>query len=129
MSIRSYQAFSKPSDVEASIASGSAEKFSAETMAIIEATLEEITANRQGFCTGCKYCLPCPQEIDIPRVMGIIAQDRFWGFTEHARARYADLKTPRADACAACGQCVEKCTQHLPIIEEMAYAAEAYSGE
>jgi predicted aldo/keto reductase-like oxidoreductase len=120
---------SKLSDVDASIASGRAPRFSAEQMALIRSKLESIRSSRQSFCTGCRYCLPCPQGIDIPKVMDMVAQQRFWGFEQHARERYAGMKTPGADACVNCGECETKCTQHLGIMEEMGYAANAFGGD
>jgi predicted aldo/keto reductase-like oxidoreductase len=33
------------------------------------------------------------------------------------------METPAAEACVKCGACEEKCTQHLPIMQEMEFAA------
>jgi len=114
---------SQPSDVDASITSGSLPRFSEDQMALIHFRLGSILSERQAFCTGCRYCLPCPQGIDIPAVMDMVAQHRFWGFEEQSRNRYAKLKTPNAEACEICGTCETKCTQHLGIMEQMGYAA------
>ena len=54
--------------------------------------------------------------------MNQIAQYRFWGFQKPAQTGYHDLKWPKADACIQCGKCEEKCTQHLPIMDELKYA-------
>lgn len=116
----------KPSDVEACVASGSASLFSDDQMRMIKAKVSSIISSQQAFCTGCRYCCPCPQDIDIPAVMDMVAQARFWGFEETARERYAGMKTPGADACANCGECEAKCTQHLGIMEEMGFAANLF---
>lgn len=120
---------SKTSDVDDTIASAERPPFTATEMKTIEAFLHEVSKDHAGFCTGCKYCLPCPRGIDIPAVMDCIYDDRFWGLKEGSRLRYQRLKTPKADACVQCGQCEEKCTQKLRIAEEMAYAAREYAGE
>ncbi len=94
----------------------------------INSFLESRLPKNTGFCTRCGYCMPCPQEIDIPAVMNLVAEDRFWGFTESARQRYQKIDGPKADACVACRKCEERCTQSLKIVDEMAFAAERFGG-
>jgi hypothetical protein len=113
---------SKKSDVDAAIAAADAPAFSTDLMASIEAFLDGIAKGNDGFCTGCKYCLPCPQEINIPAVLSCIHDHRFLGFQKNARERYKQIKEAKADQCAQCGQCEPKCTQKLKIAEEMEYA-------
>lgn len=113
-------------DVDRTLASLNDGPFSEEAMAVIAARLEEIRKDREAFCTGCQYCLPCPQDIDIPGIMSAIAQYRFWGFEDLARENYRNLKTALATACVQCGECEPKCTQHLLIMEEMSFAAETF---
>ncbi len=116
----------KPADVDDSIASAERPPFTADQMAVIDRFLERVSCDKTGFCTGCKYCMPCPQGIDIPAVMDLVYYDRYWGLEKDARSRYAALKSAKADACVACGLCEKKCTQHLNISAEMKYAAENY---
>jgi predicted aldo/keto reductase-like oxidoreductase len=85
--------------------------------------LAEIAKGKEGFCTGCKYCMPCPHEINIPAVLNAIYDHRFLGFTEDAAHSYRNIKEAKADACAQCGECEAKCTQKLKIMGEMDYAA------
>ncbi len=113
---------SKRSDVDNTIASVRAPVFTAEQMGLVQQRLDEINASKQDFCTGCRYCMPCTKEIDIPAVMNMISQYRFWGFADPAKTWYRNMKTPKADACINCGKCEEKCTQHLHIMAEMEYA-------
>jgi len=109
-------------DVDAAVAAAEAPRFTQPQMAAIDAFLDRIGKEKDGFCTGCKYCMPCPQRIDIPAVMSCIHDHRFLGFRKTARERYRQIKDARADACAQCGQCETKCTQKLKIVEEMEYA-------
>jgi len=113
---------SKPADVDDTIAAVNRGHFTPEQMDIIREALTEIQATSKGFCTGCRYCMPCTKEIDIPAIMNMIAQYRFWGFQDTAKIWYRDLKGAKADACSHCGKCEEKCTQHLHIMDEMEYA-------
>lgn len=115
---------SRVSDVDDTFAAVRLGPFSAEAMARIRTVLSGIHAGRRGFCTGCRYCLPCPAGIEIPSIMGAIAQSRFWGLEGAARNTIRDLKGSKADACTRCGECEKRCTQHLSVMEEMAFAAD-----
>jgi len=70
------------------------------------------------YCTGCNYCQPCPQGINIPKIFEAMNYHRVWGLTEHARSIYRRLD-PNAEACVECGQCEEQCPQNIPIIEQL----------
>jgi len=70
------------------------------------------------YCTGCNYCQPCPQEINIPRIFEAMNYHRIWGLTEHARSVYEGID-PNAEACVECGECEEKCPQNIPVIEQL----------
>lgn len=70
------------------------------------------------YCTGCEYCLPCPEEINIPKIFEAMNYHRVWGLTEHARSIYRRVD-PNAEACVECGQCEEQCPQNIPIIEQL----------
>lgn len=116
----------KISDVDNSIKSVESGAFSPETADKIRAEVESVTKERENFCTSCKYCMPCPQGIDIPTVMSAIADYRYWGFEQSAKENYHNMNTPGADACVKCGLCETKCTQHLGIMEEMGYALNVF---
>jgi predicted aldo/keto reductase-like oxidoreductase len=116
-------------DVDAAVAAAQAGPFSAEQLARVNAFIAEHTREAVNFCTGCEYCKPCPQGINIPAIMARVYEDRFWGLREAATRRYRRIKGPRAEACTACGECEAKCTQKLKISQEMRYAAEAFGEE
>ncbi len=72
-------------------------------------------------CTGCRYCMPCPNGVDIPGIFAawnnysLYNQDPKydWGLNM-IRQRGAG-----ADKCIECGACERACPQHLPIIESL----------
>lgn len=72
-------------------------------------------------CTGCGYCLPCPQGVEIPRIISIYHDMIMYHKPEYARREYLQVISPdsRADLCQACGECEQKCPQRIPISEWM----------
>lgn len=80
-------------------------------------------------CTACRYCTPgCPQGIDIPAIISCVNNRRRYrdSRSEMAYQRALTAGSARASACVACGQCESACPQHLPIIEVLKEAAEAF---
>ncbi|MFB3883413.1 MAG: aldo/keto reductase [Armatimonadota bacterium] len=91
----------------------------------IEEMLAENRKLADLYCTGCEYCLPCPNKVGIPQVFQLMNLHRVWGLTDEARKRYARLggddedSVLDASACVECGQCEAKCPQKIPIIEQL----------
>jgi predicted aldo/keto reductase-like oxidoreductase len=77
------------------------------------------------YCTGCKYCMPCPEGIGIPDIFSIMNYHRVYGITEFAKRSYAEIgKVPwrqfkNASACIECGICETKCPQGIHIREQL----------
>jgi predicted aldo/keto reductase-like oxidoreductase len=79
-------------------------------------------------CTGCHYCLPCPQGVGIPDVLGVYNEGRMFGL-DHARGAYNWIDEKyRGDQCIECGECLEKCPQQIEIPEWMKKVHEALGG-
>ena len=117
---------SRLSDVDDTVSSAGKEVFDSGQMKVIADFMHRLTPENVSFCTACKYCMPCPHGIDIPTVMGCIYDDRFLGLADSAASRYGRIKSAKADACVECGECEEKCTQHLPIMTEMKFAVRRF---
>jgi predicted aldo/keto reductase-like oxidoreductase len=73
-------------------------------------------------CTQCKYCLPCPGGVNIPRIFEIYNEVIMYNDYKTARASYNIWlkEEERADSCTQCGQCEELCPQEIGIIEWLA---------
>jgi predicted aldo/keto reductase-like oxidoreductase len=73
-------------------------------------------------CTACKYCQPCPNGVNIPRIFELY-NDKKVTDNYHARLYYAtDMGMPveqRANNCVECGECVKKCPQQIDIPEQL----------
>jgi len=103
--------------------------------AAIRRHLEKLQKMAELYCTGCGYCMPCPQEVNIPGIFDLYNHGRVYGLWDHARSRYRRLLeiAPKrgngADACIECGQCEEKCPQNIPIRKQLKEAHEALTAE
>jgi predicted aldo/keto reductase-like oxidoreductase len=84
-------------------------------------------------CTGCRYCMPCPEDVNIPMCFELYNNKHVFGDrlanmtyiihlvgTLHGR-HYASL-------CTECGKCVKKCPQHLPVPELLKDVADEFEG-
>lgn len=72
-------------------------------------------------CTRCRYCLPCPNGVDIPYNIEVYSEALVHQNEGLGKALYnwhvPDAK--KASACIACGDCETRCPQHIPISEWM----------
>jgi uncharacterized protein len=72
-------------------------------------------------CTGCAYCMPCPNGVNIPTNFNIYNQYSMFGKKFYTRGMYAvmlmGLMNERSDAslCKNCGVCTKKCPQQISI--------------
>lgn len=68
-------------------------------------------------CTGCEYCQPCPNKVAIPRILEMYNETVIYRSPDKGRLFYSWLEPEqRADQCAECGECEEKCPQKIEII-------------
>lgn len=72
-------------------------------------------------CTRCGYCLPCPQGVAIPDNFGTLNEYYRYDNVDNIRWWYGQLQQQGKGAiqCTACGECVSKCPQNIPIPEKM----------
>ena len=71
-------------------------------------------------CTDCKYCMPCPNDVDIPRNFSVFNSGVMFDAFDEARSGYQWIKEEaRASSCIQCGICEEKCPQSIPISDWM----------
>jgi len=101
-------------------------KLSADELALID----RVRVAYQGLnpipCTGCNYCMPCPNGVDIPRNFAIFNESKMWEDPRSGKMRYSGqgpmgglTADQRADQCLECGECLEACPQSIPIPDWM----------
>jgi hypothetical protein len=89
-------------------------------------SLEENRKLAELYCTECKYCMPCPNDVNIPLNFRIMNLHRVYGLTDYAKRQYARFFAENkrveglaASACQECGECEPKCPQGIPIMKQL----------
>ena len=92
---------------------------SAEELKLMDDVRAAYLARTKIGCTGCRYCMPCPNGVNIPGTFSVwnnvslygIDPKQDWGF----KAMLEKGETP--ENCVECGACEAACPQHLDIID------------
>jgi predicted aldo/keto reductase-like oxidoreductase len=90
------------------------------------ATIKNVAAAYRSLikvpCTGCQYCMPCPNGVNIPANFSVY--NDYCMFSDEQRSRFMYALTlmggftgKRSDAslCKDCKKCMERCPQHIEI--------------
>jgi Predicted oxidoreductases of the aldo/keto reductase family len=80
------------------------------------------------ICTGCGYCMPCPNGVNIPFIFNLLIRYQVYGQKEEPRLGYSEMDKEDwslgkdATACVECGECLKKCPQKISIIDQLKQA-------
>lgn len=102
----------------------SSEPFSDEERRKMIDALEDLKKFSDLYCTGCRYCMPCVKDIDIPGVFYLYTLYNVYGLKDTAKRMYAHYKKEHEEKglvtnCIKCGACEKKCPQKLAIREKL----------
>lgn len=88
-----------------------------EAKATIKAARKAYLYKLKVNCTDCKYCMPCPYQVNIPRSLRFLNEYcMFDGRDEIMKGYLSSVKAEnRADQCINCGVCLDKCPQKIDI--------------
>ncbi|MDR0639793.1 MAG: aldo/keto reductase [Spirochaetaceae bacterium] len=91
---------------------------------------DHYTALRSIPCTGCRYCMPCPNNVDIPNTFSLYNDGASFENFDQPRRGYSFAVKAQTDAsqCVECGQCEEKCPQKINVIETLKTAHKTLQG-
>lgn len=100
-----------------------------EDFKMYEEICREINASMKVGCTGCRYCMPCPKNVDIPGTFAAYnrrASDGwFTGLREYYMCTTLRKDYTGAANCVECGKCEQHCPQHIEIRKELKNAKRA----
>lgn len=67
-------------------------------------------------CTACRYCLPCPVGVEIPRIFSLYNQGSMYNDLKNCSNLYMKMEEKsKSSSCVKCGKCEKVCPQHLEI--------------
>jgi len=94
-----------------------------EDLNFIQEIKEKIGAGVKVGCTGCGYCKPCPQGVDIIGSFRCYNLEGLEGkrkaVKEYIKITAAQKKPGSASLCNECGRCETHCPQNIPIRKEL----------
>ncbi len=96
--------------------------FSEEEWKQLGDSLETLKKFNDLYCTGCKYCQPCPVGINIPHIFNMYTNYNVYGLKGHAQYMFDDYVKKEGKLigdCLNCGKCERACPQHLQIRAEL----------
>ena len=98
-------------------------QFGEQEQALIAQVREEIQKKMKVPCTGCGYCMPCPQHVDIPMTFHCYnlryAEGKHSGMWEYVQSTAMRRDTTSATQCIGCGKCERHCPQGIQIREKL----------
>ncbi|MBE6695379.1 MAG: aldo/keto reductase [Ruminococcaceae bacterium] len=90
---------------------------------IISAVRSAINSKMKVPCTGCRYCMPCPQQVDIPGAFAAYnryySDSKFHGLKDYFMCSALRKKSTAASNCVKCGKCELHCPQGIEIRKEL----------
>ncbi|MDD6037444.1 MAG: aldo/keto reductase [bacterium] len=97
--------------------------FGDKEMELFERVKTAINASVKVGCTGCGYCMPCPQGVDIPTSFSCYNRSYTDGWFTGLKTYYqcTSLRKNKtiASKCVGCGKCEKHCPQKIQIREEL----------
>ena len=107
-------------------------EFTPEDFALLEKVKGVLNARMKVGCTGCRYCMPCPHQVDIPGVFAaynrLYSEGRFAALREYFMNTAMRKNSTGAGMCVQCGKCELHCPQQIPIREKLQEAKKALEG-
>ena len=101
----------------------SEEEFSKEDQELLKQVVEAINEKMKVPCTGCRYCMPCPRNVDIPGTFSAYnkyyTDSKFVGLKEYFMCTALRKDTTSASNCIECGKCEQHCPQNIEIRKEL----------
>ncbi|MGM0405274.1 MAG: aldo/keto reductase [Thermoplasmatota archaeon] len=104
------------------------DRLSDKDLKIVDEVAEKYRKLSPVECTGCNYCMPCPNDVAITSNFSLYNQAEIYDEYEENQKKYMEnlSEEKRASACIRCGMCEEACPQNLPIMDLLEEAADYF---
>lgn len=95
---------------------------------VIDRALDVFLKSRLIPCTECRYCMPCPQGVDIPLMFKVYNK---YALSKNKR-EFIHLyemveESKRSFFCISCGECLSLCPQKIAIFDKMNEISDLYT--
>ena len=103
---------------------------SEEELKLMDNVREAYISRTKIGCTGCRYCMPCPNGVNIPGIFSAWNNASLYDTDPKTDWNICQIreKNHGADHCIGCGACEAACPQHLNIIESLQTAWQEMNG-
>lgn len=93
----------------------------AEELRLIDEVRSAYISRTKIGCTGCRYCMPCPNGVDIPGIFSVWNKASLYETDSRDDFDLKQImeKQAGADHCVRCGACEAACPQHLSIMDKL----------
>jgi len=99
---------------------GSPNSLSRKDFEVFERVKAEYTRKMKVDCTGCQYCMPCPEGVNIPECFASYNAAYMFEDPVNAKLVYnVFLSGANASKCKKCKTCEELCPQKIPIPQKL----------
>ena len=99
---------------------------------MLSSVISVINSNIKVPCTGCGYCMPCPQHVDIPGTFAAYnryhSDSKFHGIKDYFMCSALRKQSTAASECIGCGKCEKHCPQGIEIRKELENARKTLEG-
>lgn len=115
-------------------AQGLPDSLSSKELEVVEKMRDTFASRVKIPCTGCRYCMPCQNGVDIPECFNYYNQAYTYEAEEKAKGVYLWALNGTfsggiagyASCCVQCGECEDVCPQGLPIRKNLQDVAEFF---
>lgn len=101
-------------------------EFTQEDFELTKKVKDIIQSKTKVGCTGCRYCMPCPKNVDIPSIFAsynsMYTESRVSALADFIRVMALRKDSAFADQCVGCGKCEQHCPQHIEIRKQLKIA-------
>ncbi len=98
-------------------------EFTSDDVALVEDIKKILKQKTRVNCTGCRYCMPCPKNVDIPAIFSaynnMYTEAKISALADFVRTVGLRKESAFATQCIGCGKCENHCPQHIPIREKL----------
>ncbi len=90
---------------------------------LLKNVVDKINSKMKVGCTGCRYCMPCPNNVDIPGTFSAYnkkySDGKYTALKEYFMCTAMRKDSSAASNCIECGKCETHCPQHIKIRKEL----------